>query len=560
MLATNISGITSQLSEDRKYALRLLGAFQLTAPDGTDIRLGRKAQAILAFLAIEPGAPVTRARLQDLLWSRSGPRHGRDSLKKALQAIRSALGPQGAHIVTYSADRLWLVPEAVEVDLHAPGDLRSDRALLEGLDVEDPEFEDWLRQTRQSLETQEPRHCAPTQTNRYLHHQKALRMRLAVQAVQFCGSNIARLAGEVLICRLLDSLAHCDLINVCDLRGGDLQTLGAADANLSISAIALGSEVQLQLNVKGTADNTVIWSGIRQFGVADLGGALMQDTVSRFTDEIVFALGQASRAISQETHAVTRLAIEGIENLFRLKSDNLATAARCFSRAIDIEPRGSLFAWYAFLLPFRYEQSKGTDLNELREQAQIVVTRALKCDPHNPLVRALIAHVYGFVMRDLDRSNSMLSPLRAQPPSTPMYHFSESMLNLYQGNLAQARSHALTSASRGASHPYAYAFSTSLCMIDTIHGSASSAIAHGKRALAAMPTNGRTYEPTLRYLTAAYAQSGQISEARQTWDQLQSVNPANSLENLREARFPVAADHMRRALNDSYGAIGRALG
>lgn len=541
-----------------KYFLRLLGAFQLIAPEGGEIRLGRKAQAIIAILATMPGAPVTRNRLQDLLWSLAGPKHGRDSLKKTLQAIRQALGQDADSLIVRSGDRVWLETELLRIDLYEADGSFAGRAFLEGLDIPDPEFDGWLREMRHRLSVDAASQPDAPFTSP-VAPAPALRIRLAIRPQSTVGTQMASLVGEVLLSRVVDALSQSGLLEVCDLRDVDQQNLGAADAVLNARTVSVGDEVQVQLAIRGTSNNAMIWSGSSYFAAGSIGGKILNETVSRFADEILFAAGQLSKNTGREESAVTRLAMEGIENLFRLAPENLEKAAKCFAQAIEIEPRGNLYAWYAFLTPFRYEQQKGTDLDDLRGQADQIVRRALELDPYNPMVRGLVAHVYSFLFRDFERADAALAPLRGQPPDTPMYHFSESMLHLYSGKPEQARRYAVQAFRSGETHPFAYAFSTSLCMIDLLGNASGSAISHGRRALAAMPTSGRVYEPTLRYLTAAYARAGRVDEARQSWAELQSLNPANSLEQMRDIRFPIAAEHMRNALSDTYGSIARIV-
>jgi len=546
------------MSNCAQYNLRLLGAFQLIAPDGTDVCLGKKAQALVAILAVENGNPVTRSRLQDLLWSLSGPKHGRDSLKKALQAIRKALDPDFEQFSVGADDRVRLVRDSVQIDVHKAASHSYARVFLEGLDISEPEFENWLRDMRQHFATKHSPASELSQAG-FAFSEPNRRIRVAVRRPVTIGDSMSTLAGDVLLSRTVDTLSHSGLVEVVDLRDADSQSLGAGDAFLSIRSVSVGTEVQIQIAMRSASDNALLWSSSRHFDSGTLAGSMIDETVSRFVDEIHVAARKLSNAVGAEQSAVTRLAMDGIENLFRLAPENLERAAASFAKAIDIRPCGSLYAWYAFLMPFRYEQKKGIDLEGLRSQAKQVLRCALELDPYNPTVRSLIAHVYSFLFKDFEKADAVLAPLRNQPPDTPMYHFSESMLHLYSGQGETARSFALQAARNGRAHPYSYAFSTSLCMIDALDCRSEEAIRYGRRALAIMPSTGQVYEPTLRYLTVAYAGAGKINEARSSWLELQSLNPANSLEQMRESRFPIAADHMRQSLDKSLGAISSAL-
>ena len=51
----------------------------------------RKAQALLAYLALRPGEALCREKLMDLLWSDRGETQARTSLRQALTALRKGL-------------------------------------------------------------------------------------------------------------------------------------------------------------------------------------------------------------------------------------------------------------------------------------------------------------------------------------------------------------------------------------------------------------------------------------------------------------------------------------
>lgn len=145
-------------------AVKLLGGFELRANGAARDLPGQKDRALLAVLALTPGAAHTRDRLAGLLWSDRGDAHARDSLKHALARLRAALGPDGEPLV---ADRqsVRLDPAALMVDIAAFDRLLAEGTpdateaaialyrgdLLEGIGIRDPVFEEWLRVERQRL-------------------------------------------------------------------------------------------------------------------------------------------------------------------------------------------------------------------------------------------------------------------------------------------------------------------------------------------------------------------------------------------------------------------------
>ncbi|WP_150282146.1 hypothetical protein [Salipiger aestuarii] len=531
-----------------RYRLRLFGPFELGTPGGEILSLGRKAQALIAILAIHRGRAVPRGRLQDLLWSLSGPAHGRDSLKKCLRQLREALGED---LLVMRADGVALRTDALACDLDAAED---GAMFLEGLEVCDPEFDDWLRDMRVRL-------TACPRPARKENAPDRARLRIAVGPPRTLPQDLAaEMAAGFLLGRLVTLLSQNDLVEVSDLRAADLQSLGGADVRLASRAMTSDGQTCLQLALIGVAGGEVIWSGELVLAADAVGRRdALAGTVARLAGEIERAACRHDHGANAETRVASRLMLDGIERLFRLGPQNTAIAVDRFRSAIAVEPRGSFQAWLAFTAAFRLEQSKGRDAPALREEVVELTAQALEAAPDNPLVRSLLAHANGFVLRDFDRANRLLAPLSGSDPATPIYHFALSMLRFYEGRLDEAYAAAATARRRGDNHPYAYAFSTGLCMIDLCRGDAGRAVVHGREARGLMPVLGRPYEPTLRYLTAAYAQSGQLPEARQSWDELCGIDLGNCAENLRDQDFPVPAEHARAALGRSFRALGAAV-
>jgi TolB-like protein len=136
----------------RKFELHLIGPLCLLGDNGADVTpRGAKSQGLLALIGSAPGLRRTRAFLQDKLWSDRGPEHGAASLRQSLAEIRRALGDSRDCLVTESG-MVGLDPDRVRVVVEpGPGDwgpTGEASEFVEGLDVADPEFENWIRDQR----------------------------------------------------------------------------------------------------------------------------------------------------------------------------------------------------------------------------------------------------------------------------------------------------------------------------------------------------------------------------------------------------------------------------
>ncbi len=145
--------------------LTLLGGFDARQDTGATVRFPRKkAQALLAYLALRPGQAHPRDKLAALLWGDASDERARQSLRQGLSALRRGLG-RGRRLLLMEGETVTLSPEAVDVDAAVFGRLVADgtpealeRAvmlyrgdLLEGLGVGEPPFEEWLLAERERL-------------------------------------------------------------------------------------------------------------------------------------------------------------------------------------------------------------------------------------------------------------------------------------------------------------------------------------------------------------------------------------------------------------------------
>jgi hypothetical protein len=140
--------VTNGWPDDRRLRLHLAGPLLLQDADGRELTpRGKKAQGILALLATSPRLRRTRSWLQDKLWSDRAPEQGAASLRQCLSEIRRSLGE---HVECLQADRGWvgLDPDRIEVCLDEPGPGCGETEFLEGLDISDREFENWIRDQR----------------------------------------------------------------------------------------------------------------------------------------------------------------------------------------------------------------------------------------------------------------------------------------------------------------------------------------------------------------------------------------------------------------------------
>ena len=152
-------------SSEGRLRLTVLGAFSASI-NGKPVRLPtRKAQALLAYLALGDPAGESRERMMGLLWSERDSKRARDSLRQAIKEANDALlqaGFQGFNpgkqilslarsLVVSDADAVIESTEAGRVHARLLDTQRLADTLLANLEVVDPAFQVWVRARRHVL-------------------------------------------------------------------------------------------------------------------------------------------------------------------------------------------------------------------------------------------------------------------------------------------------------------------------------------------------------------------------------------------------------------------------
>jgi predicted ATPase/DNA-binding SARP family transcriptional activator len=154
------------LESSARLKLILLGGFQARLDSGAALVLPtRKAQALVAYLALPPGRSHPRESLAALLWGDMPEAQGRSNLRQALSRIRKALPDAIQSSAMFDGPTVFLDPALVDVDVARFERLAADGRptaledavflyrgdLLAGLTISERRFESWLISERERL-------------------------------------------------------------------------------------------------------------------------------------------------------------------------------------------------------------------------------------------------------------------------------------------------------------------------------------------------------------------------------------------------------------------------
>jgi tetratricopeptide (TPR) repeat protein len=564
----------------RPVALRLFlfGPFTVQSPDGVDLTpSSRKACAILAMLAVAPRGSRSRLWLRDKLWSDRGEEQASASLRQALLDIRKALGPVAAAVLTADSNTVSLDLGAVEVDAlllldpeRRAGLPAETEHFLEGIDVRDEEFEEWLTLERQSW-------IARIEQAGYAHglapkmvSEPASRRPAGAAAAATAGgaASAAGSAGDGqrggwrvalmppvvmggdLAAQMLQSQVQRALVSTL-VETGDLRVIDLAPVpfgSLVPGPLAgLPDEVHLSVQVRVFADPAMVRVAIVLLNPAD-NSLIWADEVAaarRDSAEAQFALPLVVRATEEATlhflrsggtekaEAEGRIAA-AVASMFRLTRGDLERSETILRRHLAQSATGAGYAWLAFLLTFRVGQRFSAQDAPVIEEAQHLARKAMELDPGNALVSALVGHIHSYLFGEFDFAAGLFErSLRANPAQTLAWDL-YAMLHAYAGQPVKALAMAQWARHLGAFSPHRYYFDTTRAITGNFSGQHRTAIEAGSAALAERPD----FNSLLRVLVSSNAHLDRPDEARVFLDRLLQVEPNFSISSLREAGYP----------------------
>jgi DNA-binding SARP family transcriptional activator/TolB-like protein/Flp pilus assembly protein TadD len=154
--------------------ITLFGGFDIRQDGGPPVEIAaKKAKALVAFLACRPGQPVPREQVRVLLWGRRDEAQAQGSLRHLLTTLRQDLGNSADRVLETDREVVALRAAAVDVDVRRFEDLvrlatpeALERAvdlyrgpLLDGVELAEPGFQDWVLTQRRRLHEAACRAC-----------------------------------------------------------------------------------------------------------------------------------------------------------------------------------------------------------------------------------------------------------------------------------------------------------------------------------------------------------------------------------------------------------------
>jgi len=541
------------------------GAFGVFQPNGDNIPLGAKHQALMALLSKADGGVRTRAFLEHTLWSLAQPEQAKASLRTALSTLRRHLGPEASQLLTANRERVILDMDHVE----RAGSPENGN-FMEGFALpHEALFSDWLMQTRDEATYHMPRRRAELGAGRGYSRAvlDELLPRIAVLPFVYSApSQGTTPLGSMLSEELVRHLSRSQAFSVTSYlasRQFDPQTVSPAEV-ASVAGVTYlvsgtvhvkGQNFRLKVELQDACRERILWSRDYDGSLEDLMAGeceALQDVSLQIGQT---AIGESVRLVkfkplaNLESHTLLMAAISLIQDM---RPDQFNTAQELLGALLQREPGHPLaLTWMGFWHVMRVQKGLSHDRQMDSQLATQLATSALNVDPAFSLAHTLKGMISSHLLFRFDLAQTSYDLALKDNPNEALALLLMGDMRAFQNAPDEAVEY--TDAARRLTPlgPQRYYF-------DSISATAQLSAGHYARALDLADRSlraNRTYPSTLQTKAIALELSGRGEEARDVVRELMEVSPDFTL-SLYQSEHPVTAVSSGRDWTSALRAAG----
>ncbi len=415
--------------------LTLNGTFQAAGPDGPLPKFGRRSQALLAFLALEPRQRATRSALMTILWGDRSEEQAGASLRQELSRLRRTL-PEGS----LNADRseVWLENASLT---ETPNE-----HLLAGFDLRSEPFEDWLRQARAGISGQIETSAAC----------EIGRGRPVVAVLPFTELGVSE--GDMFADGVVEEITGA-LSRVRDFHVIARQsTFALREAALDAREISnrLGTEYLVEGTVRRSSDRVRIavalvngtdgrslWSerfDDRLDDLFDLQDRIAAKVAGQISPSLRLAEIDRARSTPPKNRSAYELVLSAMPHFWAHRdADNLA-AIQLFDAALERDPEyGLALAMKSWGLAQRTSYLWSDSPKEVRAEANNLARKASEFAGDHVLALVAIAAAISMCSEDVDRATDVVEQAITIDPNNAWAWMRKGYIHVYSDRAAEAR-------------------------------------------------------------------------------------------------------------------------
>lgn len=514
-----------------KPKIYLYGSFRIEGADGEDLTpRSKKARAMLALLACANGRFRDRAFLYRMLWGARDLSKAQGALREEWSKIKKGFGPK------FEA---CLVSEANRVGLQNVTVVRSNRAkqdFLEGLDINEPAFQGWRREQQTGRRTARP--LAATPTSAPSPHRELV-VRTSGHDDPTSDWTMSRIR-DVVTNQLRDYFSASVTTQTSRDIHGNVWWIDLQHARLS------SDKIGLRVTLSHPQSGREMWVDAREL---ELRGAppVEHPEVARLVNELIEAVGDTLLLQHEDAEEdADQLCRRAVHSLFTIKSDRLEEAQALMVRAFALQPRGLYLAWQAQIKTLQRAERFNFDPQDLEQEGEALIERALELEPKNSMVLATAANTFCHLLGNKSRSLNLSQQSVLANRANPMGWWALSSATSYVGDVASAYRSALKARSLAFLSPHRFWWDNQIFGPALLSGRLEEARKYAESSLAGNPH----FRSNLRYLIAIYASEGESEKALQMAEELKKLEPDFSIDRLlRDKEYPASLLHRSPGLD-----------
>jgi len=511
-----------------QFTIKLFGAFDVVDKNGNSCSpSSKKGCALIGLLASASNYKRSRASLMAMLWGEVPDQQAAASLRNCLYDLRTHFTKSNCPIHS-DRNNVWLdsntkVPNSV-------GQFKEE--FLEGIDIDEEGFEDWLRENRSSKEAHA--HIP----NNHIVESKTLSQNFSQPHILILpvnsNSDEGQLLGDTITDVIVRTILQNQCVDVLDLREGldtEVQaSIKLPNIGLVVRLVHAKDKYIISALLKQMKDGKVIWTG------------WFSENMSRCLSGDEDQLRDFASKVANEVHEKTIDTIKSYNeiNIFGAIHNVLSHSrsgqehARQLLRDL-VDDSAVARAWLIYTFAVAHAEQHGglhaEALEELKEHCVLADDKS----PNNPIVQAIIGHIYAFVFRLLDQAESHHSHARKLGWSHPLVWTLSAMHKIYACQPDKAYEYSKRAMVLSSNSPYHFFFQGPHSISCSLTGRHSEAIVLSKKILAKKPV----FLAAMRHLAASQVLIGETSDARDTVSRIRSKDPRFQVGEISSDDYPL---------------------
>ena len=502
------------------------------------------------MLCQTPDRRRARRWLEARLWSDRGAEQASGSLRQALMEIRKALG-DGSQLLETDRDtvRLSGVTTDLERDPQAAAQkLQSGREFLEGIDIIDQAFEEWLRDERSRVEaimgTERP-HQARTPVAQTARLPFVMRLGGPQDGVcAFAGRALADAIG-----RLLSEFAHIDVYG----SGGapipsDLPREGMA---LQVDAAEIQNRVHVLVSLSSIASGQIIWNQRAAVPMAEadfIGAGDLPPLVFQAADAALSFFPRLPECREGPRRANALIA-DALTAMFTYDGERLRAADQMLAEAGEIASSARIYAWRCLVRQIMLVERTEHDYLRIEAEIDEYARKALELSKANPLVLSLVGLARVMVDENPDAGTVLARDAVALSPYNAHAYFAQAAALIRLEDNAGALEAARRGAEIAARTAQVHWWEAMSGLAALRSGNYAAAIAHTEAAHYRAPN----FRVAMRNLLFLYLWAGEHEKAARIYRGLLRAEPDFTLDRIMYEEGYPAVTLRRSGLLEKYG-------